>query len=146
MSTFKSLRHAAEHDADALAGLSRELGYAVDANAMRNRIKAIRKSPNDLLIAAVDSPDNVIGWMQAHAAHVLESGFRVEILGLIVSLAFRRRGVGRALVSEAERWARGLQAEAIVVRSNVKRRESHTFYPALGYARTKSQAVYRKVL
>jgi GNAT superfamily N-acetyltransferase len=113
---------------------------------MRSRIRDILRSTGDLLIVAEDSLDGVVGWLQAHAAHIVESGFRVEITGLIVSPAARRRGVGRALVAEAERWAGSLSAEAVVVRSNAKRLESHRFYPALGYARTKTQEVYRKPL
>ncbi len=50
------------------------------------------------------------------------------------------------LVVEAERWATTLDASAVVVRSNVAREESHHFYPALGYARTKTQHVYMKHL
>ncbi len=139
-------RRATEQDAEAIAMLSSELGYTVDSIMIQSRIKAIRESKSDLLIAAVDSCDVVIGWMQAHAARVLESGFRVEITGLIVSRAFRRHGIGRALVAKAERWAAGMGADAIVVRSNAKREESHSFYPALGYTCTKSQMVYRKPL
>jgi GNAT superfamily N-acetyltransferase len=88
----------------------------------------------------------MVGWLQAHASHVLESGFRVEITGLIVSPEARRQGIGRALVNRAEEWACKLGAKAIVVRSNVHRVESHTFYPALGYDVSKTQTVYRKRL
>jgi GNAT superfamily N-acetyltransferase len=77
---------------------------------------------------------------------VLESGFRVEIVGLVVAEDCRRHGVGRELVQRAEQWAAGLGAATVVVRSNTKREESHRFYPALGYAATKTQAVYRKRL
>jgi len=130
-----------------MAILCGELGYAVPAvEKMRSRIKAIRASANDLLVVALSDSGDIVGWLQAHAAQILESGFRVEITGLIVSPAFRRRGVGRLLVDEAERWAISSGAEAIVVRSNATRKESHSFYPALGYAGTKTQQVYRKAL
>lgn len=98
------------------------------------------------MIVAEDSGGAVIGWLQAHAAHIIESGFRVEITGLIVADEVRRCGVGRALVTEAERWAKKLSAKTIVVRSNVQRTESRAFYPALGYVPTKTQTVYRKSL
>jgi prepilin-type N-terminal cleavage/methylation domain-containing protein len=113
---------------------------------MRSRIRAVLTSAADLLLVAVDSSGNAVGWLQAHAAHIVESGFRVEITGLIVSPAFRRQGIGRALVARAEDWAGTVSAEAVVVRSNAKRVESHSFYPALGYTCTKTQLVYRKPL
>jgi predicted N-acetyltransferase YhbS len=113
---------------------------------VRQRLSAILGSENDLVLVAVNDAGVPIGWIQAHASRVLESGFRVEIAGLIVSPDARRSGVGRALVGRAEEWARTLGAEAIVVRSNVQRIESHAFYPALGYLITKTQTVYRKKL
>ena len=98
-----------------------------------------------MIVAAL--PDKaVVGWLQAHASHVLESGFRVEITGLIVSPEIRRGSVGRSLVAEAEKWAAAQSAETVVVRSNIQRIESHLFYPALGYALSKTQTVYRKLL
>ena len=111
---------------------------------MRIRVLAILASTADRLIVAVDSSDAVVGWLQAHTAHKIESGFCVEITGLVVSPAARRRGAGRSLVADIERWARRISAEAVVVRSNIKRVESHSFYPALGFTATKTQTVYRK--
>jgi GNAT superfamily N-acetyltransferase len=108
----------------------------------------IAASGSDLVVVAVrgdaDAREEVIGWLQAHAAHILESGFRVEITGMVVSPEARRCGVGRLLVTEAERWARGMGSEVIVVRSNAQRVESHLFYPALGFRESKRQVVYRK--
>jgi len=68
----------------------------------------------------------------------------VEILGLIVSSSARRSGIGRRLIDEAERWGKHIGAEAVSVRRNTKRTEAHVFYPALGYTKIKTQAVYEK--
>ena len=141
-----AIRPAAESDAASIAQLSCTLGYAATPEVVRKRLSAMLGSENDLVLVAVNDAGVAIGWIQAHASHVLESGFRVEIAGLIVSPDARRCGVGRALVSRAEEWARKLGAEAIVVRSNVQRVESHAFYPALGYDVSKTQTVYRKRL
>jgi GNAT superfamily N-acetyltransferase len=146
MRGIQPIRRANKEDSDAVARLAGELGYPVGAKKMRRRIQVILASAADLLVVAADSSGAVIGWLQAHAAHIVESGFRVEITGLVVSEAFRRRGVGRALVAEAENWARTMAAEAVVVRSNARRAESHSFYPALGYAVAKMQTVYRKTI
>ena len=84
------------------------------------------------------------GWLQAHAYDILESGFIVEIVGLVVAQDCRRSGAGRALVRQAEQWAATLGAEALVVRSNTLRTESHLFYPALGFSISETQTVYKK--
>lgn len=141
-----SIRNATEADAPSIARLSTALGYDAEPAVIAGRLRAILGSKVDLLIVAADLHGSVIGWLQAHASHILESGFRVEITGLIIASEFRRCGAGRALVTEAERWAKSLSAGAVVVRSNVQRVESHAFYPALGYTATKTQNVYRKVL
>ena len=146
MSSPVSIRRATVDDAGAIARLARELGYAAQAKIMRSRIQAVLASAADLLMVAVDSSGTGVGWLQAHGAQIVESGFRVEIAGLIVSPKFRRRGVGRSLVAKAEAWARTASAEAVVARTNAKRAESHSFYPALGYTPTKTQVVYRKPL
>jgi len=58
----------------------------------------------------------------------------------------RGRGVGRALVSAAEDWARERGYTMVSVRSNVIRRDAHEFYKGLGYEPTKSQFKFRKKL
>jgi ribosomal protein S18 acetylase RimI-like enzyme len=85
----------------------------------------------------------VAGWLQARTSDVLESGFRAEIVGLVVSKACRRRGLGRLLVENAVAWAKSTGAGSMCVRSNVQRTESHVFYPALGFEPVKTQKVYR---
>jgi len=141
-----SIRRAGPADALAVAQLSTTLGYSATAAIMSGRLEMLANSASDLVLVAMNADHQVIGWLQAHAAHILESGFRVEISGLVIASEYRRRGAGRALVAEAERWARELGSSTVVVRSNVQRSESHAFYPALGYVPAKTQTVYRKTL
>jgi GNAT superfamily N-acetyltransferase len=138
------VRAATEDDAEPIALLSRELGYPAELTAVRKRLNSILARDDQRVVVAELPGQAICGWLQAHCSHVLESGFRVEIVGLIVSERMRRRGVGRILVAQAETWAAEISAETIVVRSNSKRVESHAFYPALGYLPSKTQVVYRK--
>ncbi|MBK8477763.1 MAG: GNAT family N-acetyltransferase [Opitutaceae bacterium] len=139
------IRDAVSSDSADIARLTNLLGYPGDAEAISYRLAKIAGRQEDLLIVAV-LKEEIVGWLQAHASVVLESGFRVEIVGLIVSEESRRCGVGRSLVHRAEQWASQIGAEALVVRSNTKRVESHIFYPALGFSSSKTQSVYRRVL
>ena len=139
------IRAALPSDAIEIARLTAELGYAATPHEIAERLSRVTdRSKQAVYVALLD--DRIAGWVQAQASEVLESGFRVEIVGLIVSGDFRRRGVGRRLVEAAERWAIECGAPALVVRSNAQRVESHRFYPALGFTATKTQTVYRKPL
>ena len=139
------IRSARVSDAAMVAALSTELGYPSGAAVMEERLQRLLARDDQAVFVAELSGD-VAGWLQAQATETLESGSRVEIVGLVVGDRFRRRGVGGALMARAEAWAAERGARAVVVRSNVLRSESHAFYQALGYAPTKTQAVYRLAL
>lgn len=141
-----TFRDATLSDASALAALTAELGYSAPVDAISARLQRLASSPHDLVVVAEAAEGVIAGWLQAHAATVLESGFRVEIVGLVVGGAFRRQGIGSRLVDYAEAWANQLGAKTMVVRSNSQRTESHQFYPARGYVSAKTQLVYRKPL
>lgn len=140
-----TIRVAVSSDAAVIARLTAALGYAADEESVAGRLERLGRDRHQIVLVAV-LDERVVGWLQAHAFDTVESGFRVEIVGLIVSEVVRRRGVGRVLVQHAEQWGRDLGAETMVVRSNTTRVGSHAFYPALGYSPSKTQAVYRKIL
>jgi GNAT superfamily N-acetyltransferase len=144
MSAGVMVRAATVDDAAAIAPLLDELGYPADPEVVRDRLARLLARKDCLVAVAQSESGEICGWIQAHSAEVLESGFRVEIAGLVTAKSMRRRGIGRMLVECAESWAAQLGAKTIVVRSNVARSASHAFYPAVGYANTKTQSVYRK--
>ena len=144
MPTKFKVRAATGGDAQAIAALSGQLGYPADAKTIRRRLRRVLARDDQRVIVAEQPGGAICGWRQAHCSDVRESGFRVEITGLVVSEGTRRRGIGRSLVAQAETWAAEISAETVVVRSNAKRVESHAFYPALGYLPSKTQVVYRK--
>jgi GNAT superfamily N-acetyltransferase len=136
------VRPMVEADAAAVAALATELGYPNEIEAIRGRIRPIGEA--DLLLVAADASDKPVGFIQAHRVGIIEVGFRVEILGLVVSSTARRKGIARTLIREVELWAKKIGLEVVSVRSNTKRAEAHLFYPAMGYKQTKTQAVYEK--
>lgn len=155
------IRFARAEDVPELARLAAELGYPTSADAMQRRFELLDSSPDNAIFVAeredhamerrigglLERPAIALqGWIHVVRRLVLESGESAEILGLVVGRAVRRSGVGRRLVAAAEEWSRAEGLDRIVVRSNLVRTESHQFYPALGYAPTKSQQVYVKPL
>jgi predicted N-acetyltransferase YhbS len=141
-----TIRTATTDDVDAIAELTRQLGYAADAPEMHARLARMLARSDQLIVVAETEDRRVVGWLHATTSEVVESGLRAEIAGLVVADCARRQGIGRLLVAHAEQWAAAQGAPVMVVRSNLKRVESHAFYPSLGYTNTKNQAVYRKPL
>jgi GNAT superfamily N-acetyltransferase len=139
------LRRATGGDAAELARLSAELGYAVGSDEIARRLSAL-DAESELILVAERVPGQLGAWLHAAQRLSLEAGARVEIMGLVVDASCRRQHLGAALVADAELWARARNAPLLVVRSNIVRNESHAFYPALGFARGKTQHVYSKRL
>lgn len=139
------LRPAAEVDAERIAALSGQLGYPADREAIVDRLRLLASSGDQQVFVAL-LQDQVMGWAQVGRTPSLESGAQAELLGLVVDEGCRGRGLGRALVVEAEAWARAQALPALRVRCNVRREASHRFYRNLGYEEVKRQVVFRKVL
>lgn len=134
-----------EDDLPAVAALSAELGYPVTSAELQARCALLRRSTTDALLVAAKE-HAVIGWAHVQERTLLESGTFAELVGLVVSATSRRTGAGRALVAASAAWAKARGLGRLRVRSNAARVESHHFYAALGFTRTKTSQVYDLVL
>jgi len=139
------IRPARPDDATEITRLSVELGYPATLAATSANLATLLGSARYLVSVAAEGP-RLLGWAVVERRLSLESGERAELTGLVVSASARRKGVGRALVSAAERWGSEQGLASMYVRSNVARLESHPFYLGLGYNRKKTQHTYEKPL
>jgi GNAT superfamily N-acetyltransferase len=140
------IRAMTRSDIDDVAGLSGELGYPSSRDDIARRFDRMCSKADHAMLVAVSPEGTVAGWIQVHPVHTLESEAYAEIGGLVVGVRFRRHGAGRALVAEAEHWAREQGFALIRVRSNVVRPEAHRFYPGVGFELVKTQHTYGKAL
>lgn len=93
-----------------------------------------------LLVAELDQSE-IIGYLLAsHHGTFLANGPVAWVEEVMVDERFRRQGVGRALMEEAERWSRAVPASYVALAS----RRAGEFYAALGYE--PSATFYRKTL
>ncbi|MBU8977002.1 GNAT family N-acetyltransferase [Lysobacter sp. FW306-1B-D06B] len=145
-STNATLRRARADDAAELARLSAQLGYPQQADAFARRLRQVLISADHPVVVATDDGTRLLGFIAIERRLMLETGERVEIVGLVVDDAARRRGIGQALVRAAEDWARAQGLDEVMVRSNVLRADSHPFYEGAGFERTKTQHAYLKRL
>jgi GNAT superfamily N-acetyltransferase len=141
-----SIRPAQDADAAALAELSGQLGYPLDAAAMQVRLKRVREAGNGEVFVAVTAAGAVVGWTHVVKRVQLEDAPFAELSGLIVDATARNAGLGALLLQSAERWASDNGLARLRVRSNVVRERAHRFYLRAGYVERKRQVVFDKTL
>ncbi|WP_341581693.1 GNAT family N-acetyltransferase [Marinobacter metalliresistant] len=122
-----------------------EWGYQVTEPETLEWLEVLVSSSNHQVFVAV-SDDSVLGWAAVEKRISLDQGFISEITGLVVRSSCRRSGIGQLLVNAVEEWSQNLGLLRVLVRSNVRRLESHEFYPSIGFELMKTTKVYAKEL
>ncbi len=138
-----SIREAILADADAIAAISRnDLGYDCTGEAVKERLFHLNHDRERVFVSECDG--QVIGYIHAELYETLYYPTLVNILGLAVSSDYRRIGVGRLLLSEAEAWAKKVHAVGVRLNSGASRTDAHTFYRAMGLTDEKEQLRFIK--
>ena len=134
-------REYQESDLEPLKNLMAELGYPVELIDLENDINTIHKNGGEIFIA--ENQNNVIGSVCVLLDARLAEGIYAEVVSLIVSENYRRKGIGKILVEKAENWARK-KVNKIRVRANEIRESTHLFYISQGYKEIKTQKIFIK--
>ena len=145
------IRRATGADVAEIARLATQLGGVTELAGFPSRLQRILEAAAHAVFVAVNEPADAGDAGDAPALHgfaaaehrlLLPFGEWVELVSLVVDADARRHGLGTQLVAAVEAWAARRGVSRVVVRSSVSREGSHDFYPALGYARLKTQHVY----
>lgn len=145
-SRFVRIREADLADAESLAELSGQLGYALERAAVTHHLEAIAAHRAGVVLVAETGAARVVGMAHAIPQWFITDGSFVELAALVVDAGARGARVGAALLAAIEQWARAQGFDAVHVHSNVIRERAHRFYLREGYAEWKRQAVFRKRL
>lgn len=137
------IREATIKDAFAICNIScADLGYDCCCEFVSTRISHLDKGREKVFVAEVNGI--VAGYIHAEKYQTLYFEPMINILGLAVSSEFRRRGIGRMLLQQAECWANEVGIHRIRVHSGATRKEAHSFYRAMGYNDEKEQIRFIK--
>ena len=129
-----------------MARLATQLGYRSTAAEVRRRLGRILKQPGHAVFVAEKSDVGVVGWAHVFVHALVESDTFAEVGGLVVDECERGHGIGNRFMKKIESWARARGAKNVSLRSNVIRKDAHTFYEKLGYRIIKTQFAFRKPL
>jgi GNAT superfamily N-acetyltransferase len=141
-----TIRLARAEDAERIAILCQQLGYPASQEEVRRRLNQIQQDEQHAVYVAELPDRRMVGWVHVHVCQLLVADPQAEVGGLVVDEGYRRCGVGRLLMQQAEQWAREKGCWAVCLRSNVVRKDAHAFYEGIGYSNVKTSMVFRKAL
>lgn len=140
------LRNAMVSDARALAKLNREeMGYDFPVEETGKKLQASLENPEKKILVA-EIQGRVVGYVHLESYDVLYAPHMKNVMGIAVAREFRRQGVGKALLTAGETWARETGAVAVRLVSGDARKGAHAFYQSLGYTGNKLQRNFKKML
>ena len=131
-------------DADQIYELNcSEMGYDYPKEETRQRIKDILASEHDkIYVAELDG--SVVGYVHANDYNLIYVPAMKNIMGIAVSNKHKRIGIGKALLTAAEAWAKADGAKGVRLVSGETRKEAHMFYEWCGYTGGKHQLNFKK--
>ncbi len=130
--TALTIRPATTDDAEAIAALFTDEGYPAGPSDIVQRLGRFVSDQARVLVA--EHEGTVLGFIALHAIPRFEHDDQiVRILALVVDAGARERGVGRALMAEAERIATDLGAAFTEITAGHHRPEARHMYESVGY-------------
>jgi len=130
-----TIRAAEMNDAAALAQLMCELGYETTKSEMQMRMEKIAADERYRTFVAVRD-DRVCGMLGTLTYPSYEhNDLSGRIVALVILSTMRRRGIGRALISTAEKDFAQRGIKRIALNTQLTREDAHKFYESLGYER-----------
>ena len=125
-------------DAEAVNALSKQLGYPLSVGQTLQNIGTVLQSQDHIAFVA-EYENKIVGWIGAAQAIMIEVMPHCEINGLVIDEHHRGMGIGKLLIDNVKKWAKGKGNDKIGLHCNVKRTEAHLFYQRLGFTELKQQ-------
>ena len=139
------IRNANSNDSIAISKISYEdLGYACSIELVAARLDSLDSKREVVFVAELDKI--VVGYVHAEIYNLLYAESMVNILGIAVAAAYRKCGIGKALLIAVEEWAKSLGIYTVRLNSGAARSDAHAFYRAMGYNNEKDQIRFIKDL
>src|SRR5262245_40551503 len=133
MSARAVIRPATEHEAPEIARLLTLLGHPTTAESISARWGEWISASSSALVAA-RADGSLAGLVTLHHMVVLHRPRPVgRITALVVDVAERGQGIGRALVAAAEAALVSSGCGLLEITSNARLADAHAFYEHLGY-------------
>lgn len=141
------LRKAGAEDQEALDTVMQVIsdGKVKDGKKAAELIEKVRRDPQKYLLAAIDRETGTLcGTLLGVVFEDICGDCRPILLieNVAVLPEYQGKGVGRAMVSEIERWGREMDCHYEMLVSGNQRKGAHKFYQTLGFEEVKGFKKY----
>lgn len=116
-----------------------------------NEIDAMLSKPDRFVsFLAYNTPDHIIGLLEASIHEIIDEGCVVKNVGYIegwyVEPEYRRKGIGTKLIKSAEQWVLEKGLSEVAVDTNLENVVSQKAYQTLGFKEIDRLVLYKKPL
>lgn len=127
------IRSAQPGDAASITQLLASLGYQLAAADVTSRLGVYAHPDSRVFVAEISG--DLVGFLSFHSIPLFHArGCLGRITAMSVDPRFHRQGVGKALITAAEAFARTCDCRRLEVTSGDHRAgDAHVFYEAMGY-------------
>jgi len=139
------IRAMAPNDIPAARMLLSQLGYELNTNEVERRYNAVRER-GDHAVFVAEEDGRIIGFLHVYERPAFDKPPEVIVQAIAVDQTLRRTGIGKTIMSMAERWALERGYSSIALTSNISRSVAHSFYNRLGYKIEATSHLLRKQL
>lgn len=140
------IRKATSEDFNEIYLINRDsLGYDYPPDKTKENLSEfVKRAEHIILVYTVYS--RAVGYIHIQEYQTIYSDKYYNCLGLAVLDEYKRQGIGKALLAEAEKQAKVNGAVGIRINSGASRVSAHEFYKTCGYEDTKTQKNFKKKL
>jgi predicted N-acetyltransferase YhbS len=132
-------------DCSDIRTLNNQLGYSYAEGDTRINIEKILSIKRDKIFVAENQSGRVIAYIHLSPYETLYHDNLINIVGMVVDEEFRRRGIGKSLMVETEKYTHGIGYGGIRLTSGWDRNDAHLFYEKCGFVNRKNQRNYVKL-
>jgi GNAT superfamily N-acetyltransferase len=134
--TYK-VREPIAHDVAPVCRLAAQIGLPITNQDMQFRLNLYKEQNNKAWVIE-NNENDVIGCAAVHVTKVSYKN-SARIVSILVDKKYRRKGIGRQLLKEAEDYAKSMGCEYVELTKNLREsNEALTFYMTLGYQNNQS--------
>ncbi|HCE13329.1 MAG TPA: GNAT family N-acetyltransferase [Enterococcus sp.] len=142
------LRKMILSDAAAIQRLNaNDLGYDYPLAAVEEKAASILSDTKHHLVFVYQDPTaGVVGYVHGERYETFYAPTMINVLALVVSKEYEKRGIGRKLLTKLESEAVKQGYQGIRLNSGANRTAAHQFYQHIGYQMDKEQKRFIKYL